>query len=663
MEGFLKTFPVFIVLVLMCTTAFGQTSAIDWYNKGVNLSKEFKYDDAIQAFDKAIKINPQYADAWFEKGFALYNQKKYDEAAEAWNNEGNVLMVQKNYAMAEWAYNLATETNQRYAEAWSNKGFAFYKLGMMDQALDAYNNSIKIDPSSPSIWANRGAALSGLGKLEELNRTNIIWNNLEHTRYLSFIFSTNPRELMLVSNGFIGSLSLLILFILIIFARASNKRNNMLRKGKASTTLSVSETFKTFQAVRSKYLLLVLQFLPWILLCASVWLILVDVLFGPDYRYKGQLMMKGLKFSISYGNMEMSSQLLGYGLGLLAVRQLFLQIPITLRTLWNRNIIAIDSNSDIMTSNISGEKIDSTTSQLNAATLEKQYQIYINEFEDRMNDTELQWTAGIIFVILFAGPFLISRFNIFQDSGIFTLVKYNIYKYNLFLVTFEQVAECIALILVTLTAGFMIWRIVITGWQIRRLGKVFDLVPQLGHPDECGGLSPLGYLCLWIALICSVIGAVLGAWSILWPYLGYESSSTVYWTLLPIPIALAFCGFFLPLWNIHHVMVGKRIGVQKQLDQLGRSIDRLESEMLIKGDDLEPDEAESIAKKIELLRQTYQRNLQYRTWPFNIESLKKLFLYQTIPVLSLLSQVLPQIGKTSVDTIKIIVESISQWWH
>ena len=38
------------------------------YNKGVALHKLNKSDEAIKAYDKAIEINPQNSDAWYNKG-------------------------------------------------------------------------------------------------------------------------------------------------------------------------------------------------------------------------------------------------------------------------------------------------------------------------------------------------------------------------------------------------------------------------------------------------------------------------------------------------------------------------------------------------------------------------------------------------------------------
>ena len=53
------------------------------YDEGLVLNNQGKYDEAIQAYDKAIEINPQYAVAWNYKGIALYNQHMYDEAIQA----------------------------------------------------------------------------------------------------------------------------------------------------------------------------------------------------------------------------------------------------------------------------------------------------------------------------------------------------------------------------------------------------------------------------------------------------------------------------------------------------------------------------------------------------------------------------------------------------
>jgi len=41
------------------------------YEKGLGLATQIKYKAAIMAYDEALKINPQYVDAWYNKGIAL----------------------------------------------------------------------------------------------------------------------------------------------------------------------------------------------------------------------------------------------------------------------------------------------------------------------------------------------------------------------------------------------------------------------------------------------------------------------------------------------------------------------------------------------------------------------------------------------------------------
>ena len=54
-------------------------------DKGSALGSLGRYDEATRAYDEAIRIDPEYAEAWFNKGLALYNQGRYDEAIKAYD--------------------------------------------------------------------------------------------------------------------------------------------------------------------------------------------------------------------------------------------------------------------------------------------------------------------------------------------------------------------------------------------------------------------------------------------------------------------------------------------------------------------------------------------------------------------------------------------------
>jgi tetratricopeptide (TPR) repeat protein len=54
----LKFIIAIIALAVLCVPAFGQTTTEDWFAKGNALYDQGKYDEAIQAYDKAIELDP-----------------------------------------------------------------------------------------------------------------------------------------------------------------------------------------------------------------------------------------------------------------------------------------------------------------------------------------------------------------------------------------------------------------------------------------------------------------------------------------------------------------------------------------------------------------------------------------------------------------------------
>ena len=89
--------------------------------------------------DEAIKLDPNDADAWYNKGIALDNQGKYNEAIEA--------------------YDEAIRLDPKHAEAWNNKGNALYSQSKYNESIEAYDEAIKLDPKLAAAWNNKGNAL------------------------------------------------------------------------------------------------------------------------------------------------------------------------------------------------------------------------------------------------------------------------------------------------------------------------------------------------------------------------------------------------------------------------------------------------------------------------------------------------------------------------
>jgi tetratricopeptide (TPR) repeat protein len=54
-------------------------------NNGAKLLNQEKYEDSLECFDKALKLDPNYADAWYNKGFTLFNTGNYQDANECFD--------------------------------------------------------------------------------------------------------------------------------------------------------------------------------------------------------------------------------------------------------------------------------------------------------------------------------------------------------------------------------------------------------------------------------------------------------------------------------------------------------------------------------------------------------------------------------------------------
>lgn len=158
----------------------GDEDADAWVEKGIVLYEQGKYDEAIVAYDEAIRLDPGNAFAWNNKGIVLNEQGKYDEAidaydeaikhdatlAEVWYNRGISLNNLGNNDYAIESYDAALRLEPEYANAWNSKGWALSDQGRYDEAIVAYDEALRFDPSSALTWNNKGIALNEMGQYD-----------------------------------------------------------------------------------------------------------------------------------------------------------------------------------------------------------------------------------------------------------------------------------------------------------------------------------------------------------------------------------------------------------------------------------------------------------------------------------------------------------------
>ena len=108
--------------------------------------KNKDFSTALDFINKAIKINPNFAEAYNEQGNALNELKKLEEAIKSYNNAINI--------------------NPKYADAYYNKGLVFHELKKLESAVQNYDKAIKINPKHIMSHNNKGFALQQLKKVD-----------------------------------------------------------------------------------------------------------------------------------------------------------------------------------------------------------------------------------------------------------------------------------------------------------------------------------------------------------------------------------------------------------------------------------------------------------------------------------------------------------------
>lgn len=102
---------------------------------------------AIHHFEKAVKLDPNFLDAYI--------------------NLGNVLKEARIFDRAVAAYLRALNLSPSHAVVHGNLACVYYEQGLVDLAVDTYKRAIELQPHFPDAYCNLANALKEKGKVEE----------------------------------------------------------------------------------------------------------------------------------------------------------------------------------------------------------------------------------------------------------------------------------------------------------------------------------------------------------------------------------------------------------------------------------------------------------------------------------------------------------------
>ena len=136
--------------------------------------------EALREFERALEIRPDFADAHYNLGIALYNRGEVDQAiahyrkaleiepdsVNAHTNLGNILAGRGELDKAVAQYQKALEVRPDFADAHLDLGNVLAEQGRVDESVAQFERALEINPDSAEAHYNIGNAISGRGRLD-----------------------------------------------------------------------------------------------------------------------------------------------------------------------------------------------------------------------------------------------------------------------------------------------------------------------------------------------------------------------------------------------------------------------------------------------------------------------------------------------------------------
>jgi Flp pilus assembly protein TadD len=149
-------------------------------NRGVARYDKGDQEGALHDYNEAIRLKPDNGDAFSNRGVVRYDNgdlegalQDYNEAirlepdhATAFNNRGIARRAKGDLEGALQDYNGAIRLKPNYAEAFNNRGNARRLKGDLEGALQDYNEAIRLKPDYVDAFHNRSALRRIQGDLE-----------------------------------------------------------------------------------------------------------------------------------------------------------------------------------------------------------------------------------------------------------------------------------------------------------------------------------------------------------------------------------------------------------------------------------------------------------------------------------------------------------------
>jgi len=204
-----RAFAASVSRMLEIEEDFSDFIALAENGKNITTEQRAGYNKAIADYTQAIKLDPNFAPAYRDRGVAYSYSGDYDKALAdfnqalrlnpndpaAYRERGNVYGFKNDDTRALADYNRAIEVNPDYSSSYVNRGNVYSRRGDNDQAITDYTKSISLNPKESLAYTNRGGTYLNKGDYDraiadfnQAIRLNPNYDNAYFGRGLAYLY-------------------------------------------------------------------------------------------------------------------------------------------------------------------------------------------------------------------------------------------------------------------------------------------------------------------------------------------------------------------------------------------------------------------------------------------------------------------------------------------
>ena len=169
-----------------------------YINRGATYLKQERYELALEDCNKAVELAPAFFLSYSNRANVYFRHERYELALEDCNRtielapdyplvyciRGDVYLKQERYTLALEDYNKAIELAPNYVPPYINRGAIYRKQEKYELALEDFDKVIELDPENAVAYYNRGFTLLQLQRRDEVfpnwdKALQVIYNSQE----------------------------------------------------------------------------------------------------------------------------------------------------------------------------------------------------------------------------------------------------------------------------------------------------------------------------------------------------------------------------------------------------------------------------------------------------------------------------------------------------